>query len=238
MEERKRPKIQNIASFIYVFLVCPAILYIFWKGGNRNYIYYAAAMLILSFVPFLCIYRNRKPKAMEYIILLVMSLLAAGMRAVFFSLPQFKPMGAVAILTAVSLGPQAGFICGALGMYLSNLIFGNGPWTPWQIFAYGMAGFLAGILFYGKKRPEKLILSLAGAVIIFAATGFILDTCSIATMSNMMDTSSALAIYKSGIPVNLSNAAACFLALFFLGDPVLDRLERLKVKYGVMEDEI
>lgn len=72
-------------------------------------------------------------------------------------LPNFKPCSAIIIITAVAFGPEAGFLTGALTAFVSNFIFGQGPWTPWQMFTWGLVGFLAGILqnagvFKGRSR--------------------------------------------------------------------------------------
>ena len=62
-------------------------------------------------------------------------------------LPQFKPVLALTIIAGVAFGGEVGFLVGAMTMLTSNMIFGQGPWTPWQMFAMGIIGFLAGVLF-------------------------------------------------------------------------------------------
>lgn len=67
--------------------------------------------------------------------------------------------------------------------------------------------------------------------------GPMLDTCTLFTMMSMVDTSSALAIYMAGVPFNAVHAAAVMLTLFFLTKPMMEKLTRIKVKYGMMEAE-
>ena len=62
---------------------------------------------------------------------------------------------AIIIITAVAFGPEAGFLTGALTAFVSNFIFGQGPWTPWQMFSWGMIGFLAGLLRQGLQ-PDRV----------------------------------------------------------------------------------
>lgn len=88
-----------------------------------------------------------------------MAAIAVVGRTVFeiIPLPNFKPCSAIIIITAVAFGPEAGFLTGALTAFVSNFIFGQGPWTPWQMFTWGLVGFLAGILqnagvFKGRSR--------------------------------------------------------------------------------------
>lgn len=56
------------------------------------------------------------------------------------------------ILAGVGLGAEAGFLTGAMAGFVSNFFFGQGPWTPWQMFSFGIIGFLAGLLF---RSPGK-----------------------------------------------------------------------------------
>ncbi|MBO4819176.1 MAG: ECF transporter S component [Firmicutes bacterium] len=237
MEDKKKIDGRTIASLILMLLIDPVILYVFKMQGNRHYLPFSIGILLLSLIPFMMIFKKRRPQAKEFIALLVMSAIAVAARAAFIMVDQFKPMGAIIMITAVSFGPEAGFLCGGISVIASNLIFGNGPWTPWQIFAYGVGGYLIGLIFR-KKRPGKLMLSVAIAIVVFAVVGFILDTCAVFTMPNMIDASKIWPVYKAGIPVNLTMAAACFIASFFLADPILDRLERMKNKYGMFEDEV
>ena len=237
MEDKKKIEGRTVVSLVLILLIDPVLLYVFKTHGNRHYLPFAIGILLLACIPFMMIFKSRRPQAKEFIALLVMSAIAVAARAAFIMVDQFKPMGAIVMITAVSFGPEAGFLCGGLSVIASNLIFGNGPWTPWQIFAYGVGGYLIGFIFR-KKRPQKLLLSAVIALVMFAVVGFILDTCAIATMPNMIDASKMWPVYKAGIPVNLTMAAACFIASFFLADPILDRLERMKNKYGMFEDEV
>lgn len=67
-------------------------------------------------------------------------------------LPQFKPCVAIIIITGIMLGKQSGFfLCGALTAFVSDFFFGQGPWTPWQMFAFGIIGFISAIVFSKKK---------------------------------------------------------------------------------------
>ena len=99
------------------------------------------------------------------LLIAVMAAIAVVGRMAFFMLPQFKPVTAIVIITGISLGAEAGFLTGAVAGFVSNFFFGQGPWTPWQMFAFGIIGFLAGLLFRGKRekyKKSKLILCLYG----------------------------------------------------------------------------
>ena len=80
-----------------------------------------------------------------------------------------------------------------------------------------------------------------GGICVLLLIGPILDTCSLFTMSTEITAASAAGIYLAGLPVNAVHAFATFLTVFFLGKPIEEKLDRIKVKYGMMggdEDEI
>ena len=172
-----------------------------------------------------------------------MSAVAVASRAAFIMVPFFKPLTGIVMITGMALGPEAGFLTGAVSGFVSNFIFGQGPWTPWQMFAFGVAGFLAGVL--AKKgwltAEKRLPAGLFGGICVLLLIGPILDTCSLFTMSTEITAASAAGIYLAGLPVNAVHAFATFLTVFFLGKPIEEKLDRIKVKYGMMggdEDEI
>ena len=92
-------------------------------------------------------FEKRKPKTREVVVLAVMTSIATLGRVIFFMLPQFKPCVAIIIITGIMLGKQSGFLCGALTAFVSDFFFGQGPWTPWQMFAFGIIGFISAIFF-------------------------------------------------------------------------------------------
>ena len=92
-------------------------------------------------------FENRKPKARELVIISALCAIGVAGRTAFFMLPQFKPVAAIVIISGVAFGGETGFLVGAITAFVSNFFFGQGPWTPWQMFSFGIIGFLAGIMF-------------------------------------------------------------------------------------------
>lgn len=110
------------------------------------------------------------------------------------------------------------------------------------MFAYGVGGLLAGLFAYWgvlKKAPTKkrdfVILGLFGFLTIVLIVGPLLDTSTLFMMSNIVNTTSAAAIYLSGLPTNLIHGAATLLTLVLVGKPLLEKLQRIQTKYGMME---
>ena len=121
------------ANLIYLLFTAAALIFIilwqlFFKAGTSFYLV-CVIVIVLSLLPFFISYENSKPSAREVSLVAVLSALAVASRAVFYFVPQFKPIGAVVIVSAVCLGPQRGYIIGSLSAFVSNFIFGQGVWT-------------------------------------------------------------------------------------------------------------
>ena len=116
--------------------------------GDRKYLFISLLVLLEVMLPFALLFERRgdRRRASSCSLAVLSALCVAG-RAAFSALPQFKPVLALVIVSGVALGGEAGFLTGALAMLLSNVMYGQGPWTPWQMFAMGLCGFLAGVLY-------------------------------------------------------------------------------------------
>ena len=214
----------------------------FFSRFDRKYYLSGLTVILLTMAAFFLHFESRKPQARELVILAVLCALAVGSRAAFAAVPHFKPMLAIVMLTGIAFGPESGFLCGAISGFASNFIFGQGPWTPWQMFAYGIAGLLAGLLaMWGvlKKTPKDwkdvIVLAVFGFLAILVIVGPLLDTSTFFTMATTYDTAAVLAVYAAGVPVNCIHGAAVALTMLLFGKPLLDRLRRIQIKYGMME---
>lgn len=202
----------------------------------KKYYIVAIVMILAVLVLFFLSFEEKKPKAREVVTLGVLIALAVASRVAFIYMPHFKPTAAIVMLAGIAFGMQAGFLVGACSMLLSNFIFGQGYWTPWQMFAFGVAGFLAGFLFNTKFiKANRWTMTIFGAIEIILITGPILDTSSVFVMLDEYTPAKIMAIYASGFPVNVVHATAVALTLFLIGVPMLEKLERIKKKYGIME---
>jgi energy-coupling factor transport system substrate-specific component len=157
---------------------------------------------------------------------------------VLIPFPNMKAVYAIIILAGIAFGPETGFIVGAITAFASNFFYAQGPYTPWQMMAYGAGGMLAGFLFRQGRLPRKpVLMGIVGFLGVLLFVGPLLDTCTVFIAPISMNLSSILAIYISGFAVNISQGLSTFLVLFLLGNPMLEKLDRIKVKYGMMEDE-
>ncbi len=209
--------------------------------GMRYYVV-SALLITYALVPFFAAFEDRRPQAREIVITAVLCALAVASRAAFFWAPGIKPIVGVVMISGMALGPQTGFLVGALSAFVSNFMFGQGPWTPWQMFAYGLAGLVMGLAarrFPGlgsTLKPKELgFLCAFGAAFTLFAVGPILDTCTVFTMLSMMTPSGILAVYAAGFPLNCALAAATFVTLLLLANPLASRLYRVRRKFGLLE---
>ncbi len=152
-------------------------------------------------------------------------------------LPQFKPVMALVIIAGVAFGGETGFLVGAVTMMVSNILFSQGPWMPWQMFSMGIIGFLAGVLFRnGLLRRSRGSLATFGAFSAVIIYGGIMNPAS-ALMYNpqSLNWNMILAYYVSGLPMDLIHAAATVIFILIGAEPMLEKLDRIKVKYGLVE---
>ena len=243
-------------SAIFAVILVPAVILLSDRMGDRNYYIAGVLIIILAMIPFFAGFESCRPEARELVTIAVMCAIAVASWIVFIMLPGFKPVVAIIMITGMAFGPSAGFLTGAMGAFVSNFVFGQGPWTPWQMFAFGIAGFIFGLLsgkgpvkaeaglpsgFSGgrslKKILQRLPVSLFGFLVIVVIVGPILDTCTLFTMTTAVSGASAATVYLAGLPVNLIHGAAVFVTLFFLTVPIMDKLDRIKIKYGMMEKQ-
>ena len=230
-----RTKLASVLSLLLVPLtIFIGIVYF----GKKSYGVVSILVLLECMAPFALIFEGRKPKARELVLIAALCALAVAGRAALFMLPGFKPVAALVILSGVAFGGETGFLVGAMSMLTSNVLFGQGPWTPFQMFAMGLIGFLAGVSFQkGLLRAGRAPLAIFGAVSVVLVYGGIMNPASAILYQPNLSLSVLKAYYLTGFPFDLVHAAATALFLWFGAEPMLEKLERVKRKYGLTEPE-
>lgn len=204
--------------------------------GSRKYYFISILIILEILIAFFSGFENRRPKAREIVIISVLSALAIAGRAAFYFLPQFKPSLAIIIIAGATLGCETGFITGAVTAFVSNFFFGQGPWTPWQMFAMGIVGFIAGIIFRsGFVKAERVRLSVFGAASAIIIYGGIMNPSSVIQYQAHPTLKMFITSFASALPFDLVHAAATAFFLWFLSDPMIEKIERVKIKYGLMQ---
>lgn len=234
--DRKLAK-RTLAAALLILFVIPLTIYVgIYFLGDRKYYFISLLIILETMIPFCMVFESRKPQARELVVISVLCAIAVAGRAAFFMLPQFKPVVALVIITGVCFGGETGFLAGAVTGFVSNFFFGQGPWTPWQMFAFGMVGFVAGILFKkGFLRKTKTSLCIFGFLSTFVIYGGIMNPSVVIQTQANPTFSMFLAAYLSGAPFDLVHAVSTAFFLWFISDAMIDKLERIKVKYGLIE---
>ena len=233
---RKLTKRTLCAAFMILLLI-PITLY---AGvhylDDRKYYFISLVIILETMIPFCLVFESRKPKARELIIISVLCAIAVAGRTAFFMLPQFKPVVALVIIAGVCFGGETGFLVGAVTGFVSNFFFGQGPWTPWQMFAFGIIGFLGGVLFRkGFLRKTKASLGVFGFLATVIIYGGIMNPAAVIMGTGKLTWEVIYSSYLVGLPLDIIHAVSTAFFLWFIAEPMIDKLERIKIKYGLLE---
>ena len=236
-KQRKLGKRTVVAAVLIVLCIPLTIFTGIMYLGNQHYNITALLVLAECMLPFFLVFESRKPKARELVTIAVLCAIGVAGRSAFFMLPQFKPVMALVIIAGVAFGGETGFLVGAVTMLASNVLFSQGPWTPWQMFSMGIIGFLAGVLFRkGLLRRSRGSLATFGAFAAVIIYGGIMNPASALMYSSQnLNWEVILAYYISGLPMDLVHAVATVIFLLIAAEPMLEKLDRIKVKYGLVE---
>ncbi|MCK9480097.1 MAG: ECF transporter S component [Firmicutes bacterium] len=200
--------------------------------GDRKYNIISMIIAILACAPFFLRFERQKKSSREMIIIAVMITLSSIGRFAFAPIPGFKPVTAMVVITAIYFGSEAGFITGAFSALLSNIFFGQGPWTPFQMFVWGFLGFFAGVLASKGLLDNKIQLSVYG-VAAGIAFSLMMDVWTVISMDGFFNMSRYLVAVAASLPFMFIYAVSNIIFLLALEKPIGKRLERIKVKYQI-----
>lgn len=216
-----------------MFVLIPAALFagvtIF---NDRNYMLVSAFVALLSCLPFFIAFETNENTGRELVVIAVMCAISVVGRLIFAPIPGFKPVTAVVIITGAVLGAEAGFITGSMTALCSNIFFGQGPWTPFQMFSWGIIGFISGLIFF-KRQKKNLIFIIIAGMLFGVLFSLLMDIWTAVSVSGEFIVNEYIACVIAAIPVTIEYAVsnAVFLAVLF--NPFNKKLERIKTKYGV-----
>jgi len=225
--------IQNAALRRVLKVLIPAILIpaalaagVFAFRG-KNYAVATLLVAILSLALFIAGFERKKTGTRRLIIVSVMVALSVAGRFI----PLFKPVTALTVITAAYIGGEAGFLCGAMSAVISNFYFGQGPWTPFQMFALGLVGLFAGLL--GEPLRRSRALMVIYGMFAGAAYSLVMDIWTVLWYNKGFDTSLYLAALGTALPHTLMYIVSNGAFLWLCARPFGEKLERVKIKYGV-----
>jgi len=231
---------RTLWSMLFILIAIPLTIFIgMYYFGDRKYYFISLCIILETLIPFFIAFEGKKPQARELLVISVLCALGVAGRTAFFMFPQFKPVLAIVIVAGVCFGGETGFLVGAITGFVSNFFFGQGPWTQWQMFAYGIIGFIAGVLFQkGLVRKTKVSLSAFGAFATFFIHGGIMNPASVIMWQANPTAEMFVYSFLMGFPFDLIHAVSTSFFLWFISEPMIDKLERIKTKYGLIREKI
>lgn len=201
--------------------------------GVKNSALLTLLTAVVALLIFFAGFELSKPSLRQILPAVVLGSLAAAGRILFAAIPDFKPVSAVCILAGVVFGRRTGFLVGALAALASNFFFGQGPWTPWQMYAWGMVGYCAGILQEQGFFKHQIVLYVYGFLsgILY---GLLLNTWHIVGFVQPLTAESAFIAYAASLPFDVMHGIATVVFLVVIYAPWKKKLERVKEKYELM----
>lgn len=235
----------------------PAVLAITTLAGVRQTAILSFAVVIAALGIFFASLETSSARLRELMPTVVLAALAAAGRIVFAAVPSMKPVSAIAIIAGVMLGRRSGFMVGALAALASNFFFGQGPWTPWQMYAWGLVGWGAGALaqtsVFGvrpgatgncsadpgatasptaRRRLVGTASLLAYGFIASVAYGWILNAWTVLGFLHAHTTFQVLAVYAASLPFDIAHGVATVGFLLALWAPWQRKLARVLKSYA------
>lgn len=194
---------------------------------ERKYLAISFGIAALSILLFIAGFEKKSIGTRRMVLTSVMTALSVVGRFI----PFFKPITAITVITAIWLGGESGFMVGSFSALLSNFYFGQGPWTPFQMLAWGMLGLIAGFLSPHLRKSRVALLSYG--VLSGIAYSFFMDIWTVLAYSDTFDTTLYLSALVTALPHTILYSVSNFIFLLLMGKPFGEKLSRIKIKYGI-----
>ncbi|CEO89512.1 conserved membrane hypothetical protein [Syntrophaceticus schinkii] len=230
----------NKRRILFIVGLLVAVVVLFWIGivlyKDRAYNLISIILMVLACVPFYTAYEKKEGDIRRMVIVATMTALAVVGRFVFAPVPYFKPVTAIVIITAIYLGSEAGFLVGSLSAIISNIFFGQGPWTPFQMVAWGVIGLIAGIppmKRFIKTKPGLIIYGILSGILFSA----IMDIWTVLSYDGTFSWARYLAAQIMAIQVTITYAISNVVFLLIGMKPIGTKLERIQIKHRIFINE-
>ena len=218
-------------SYAIVCIVIPCLILLGVFLGEQTYAFISMCVMILSCLPFFIRFEQRASDTKLLVTVAVTASLTVLGRIIFAAIPGVKPITALVIIAAIYFGSETGFMIGSVSAVISNFYFGQGAWTPFQMFTWGFIGFTAGLLSQTLKK-SRILLSVYG-IVSGIAFSLIMDVWTVLWADGAFNAERYIAAIVSSTPVMVIYAVSNVVFLLILLKPIGRILERLKTKYGI-----
>ncbi|MEG6616822.1 ECF transporter S component [Peptococcaceae bacterium 1198_IL3148] len=190
------------------------------------------AMAVLVLVSFFWRLEKSRPSAKEIAVLATLAALAALGRVPFAAIPNVQPTTFLVLISGYVFGSRAGFTVGVLAALTSNFFLGLGPWAPWQMLAWGLAGLTAG--WWGRLQSSANI----GFLVIFAVAwgylyGAIMNLWHWLTFIYPLNWQTFAATYATAIWFDTLHGLGNGVFMWLMGKEFIKILQRYKKRMVV-----
>lgn len=224
---------KKLFSTIILLVLVPCVtLFGAFLLKDQNYMLISVLIAVFACIAFFASFEIGDHTARELTVIAAMTALSVIGRLIFAPLPGFKPITAITVITGIALGPQAGFMTGSLSAIISNIFYGQGPWTPFQMFVWGMIGFVSGVIFKRGRTPNRIALSVTG-ILSGIAFSLVMDVWTVLSANGEFILSAYLTCVASSVPFMITYAVSNVIFLLLLAKAFIEKLERLRKKYGI-----
>ncbi|MGG5343812.1 ECF transporter S component [Enterococcus sp. AZ192] len=190
-------------------------------------------LVLLACLPIYYRYEKKQMNIKELVLIAVLTAFAVSGRFLFYMIPAVTPMTAIIIISGICIGPEVGFLVGSLSAIISNMLFGQGPWTPFQMLSWGLIGCIAGLPWMSSLLKKSYwFLAVYG---IFAGLffSFFMDIWTVYSIDRFFSWQRYAALFITALPHTLSY---CFSNVFFscvLFRVIQKKLQRILIKYEI-----
>ena len=233
MGERQTPWTRTLAVLeVPALLAVPAAMVALAAAGVPATAGLTLVVVLLCVCLVLASFEASRPALRQLMPTAVLAAVAAAGRVLFSPLPDVKPVSAVAIVAGATLGRRSGFVVGSLAALLSNFFFGQGPWTPWQMYAWGIVGYVGGVL--GERGLlERAPVLYGWGFISGLVYGFFLNGYHILGYVQPLTWQAALLACAASLPLDVTHGVATVAFLAAIWVPWGRSIRRVVSKYGL-----
>lgn len=226
----------RVIKAVFLFLLITGVLVLSFLRPD-DYLWLSFILALFSTVFLLIRFERRKMEARELVLLAILASIAAVGRIPFASIPSVQPTTFVIMMSGYVFGAESGFIIGSVAALASNMILGQGPWTLWQMVAWGLVGYSAGLM------QKTKIMNTTGGRIIFGIIwgflfGWIMNIWGLFAFTqggNAVNMKSLLTYFAGSALFDSMHALSNVFFLIVFGNNWLKILTRFKRKYGLLE---
>jgi len=178
-------------------------------------------------------YEREHPTTRVLALVATLAALAALGRIAFAPLPNVKPTTDIVLISGYVLGGAPGFVIGAVGALASNLFFGQGPWTPWQMAGWGGIGVAGALLARLTSRRAGRVRLAAASCAAGLAFGFVMNVHLWVTYSGDHTLAKLEALLVTSLPFDLAHAGGNIAFCLLFGPVLVRALERFRTRMEV-----